>query len=156
MTENENAPPVMADGDSSVGGPEPAFSAPAFSALRHDANDLPWPQRPWIMAALCAVAGVIFYLLVDGGDQSPLRQAAGVFVAVLFAIEFLMLAQSLRFTSASHGVVLLYTAPIFVALGLHWKLPSERLSTLQWSGIFLAFLGIVATFVGRDSSGSAL
>lgn len=82
MTENENAPPVMADGVSSVGGPAPAFSAPAFSALRHDANDLPWPQRPWIMAALCAVAGVIFYLLVDGGDQSPLRQAAGVFVAV--------------------------------------------------------------------------
>ena len=77
----------------------------------------------------------------------PRMLAAG-----LFAVEFLMLAQSLRFTSASHAVVLLYTAPIFVALGLHWKLPSERLSTLQWSGIFLAFLGIVVTFVGRDSS----
>jgi drug/metabolite transporter (DMT)-like permease len=48
--------------------------------------------------------------------------------------------------------VLLYTAAIFVALGLHWKLPSERLSVLQWCGIFIAFLGIVVTFIGRDGS----
>jgi len=66
-----------------------------------------------------------------------------------------MLAEAIRFTSASHTVVLLYTAPIFVALGLHWKLPSERLSLLQWSGILLAFLGIVVTFLGRDSQLSA-
>lgn len=76
----------------------------------------------------------------------------GLAVAVLFAAEFFMLAQAIRFTSASHTVVLLYTAPIFVALGLHWKLPSERLSILQWGGIFIAFLGIVVTFVGRDGS----
>ena len=60
----------------------------------------------------------------------------GLVVALLFAAEFFMLAQAIRFTSASHAVVLLYTAPIFVALGLHWKLPSERLSILQWGGIF--------------------
>lgn len=76
----------------------------------------------------------------------------GLAVAVLFAAEFFMLAQAIRFTSASHTVVLLYTAPIFLALGLHWKLPSERLSILQWGGIFIAFLGIVVTFVGRDGS----
>lgn len=73
----------------------------------------------------------------------------GVSVALLFAAEFFVLAQAIRFTSAAHTVVLLYTAPIFVALGLHWKLPSERLSVLQWSGIFIAFLGIVVTFIGR-------
>ncbi|HEX5382432.1 MAG TPA: EamA family transporter, partial [Acinetobacter sp.] len=47
--------------------------------------------------------------------------AAGILVGVLFASEFFLVAQALRFTSASHTVVLLYTAPIFVALGLHWK-----------------------------------
>lgn len=73
----------------------------------------------------------------------------GVSVALLFAAEFFVLAQAIRFTSAAHTVVLLYTAPIFVALGLHWKLPSERLSVLQWSGIFIAFLGIVVTFIRR-------
>lgn len=72
---------------------------------------------------------------------------AGALVAFLFSLEFFLLAQALQWTSASHAVVLLYTAPIFVALGLHWKLPSERLSLLQWSGITLAFVGIVVTFI---------
>lgn len=76
----------------------------------------------------------------------------GLTVAILFAAEFFMLAQAIRYTSASHTVVLLYTSPIFVALGLHWKLPSERLSILQWCGIFIAFLGIVVTFIGRNGS----
>lgn len=74
----------------------------------------------------------------------------GMWVAFLFSAEFFLVAEALRYTSASHTVVLLYTAPIFVALGLHWKLPAERLSRLQWLGIFIAFLGIVVTFLGRE------
>lgn len=79
---------------------------------------------------------------------------AGALVAFLFSLEFFLLAQALQLTSASHAVVLLYTAPIFVALGLHWKLPSERLSMLQWGGIAIAFFGIVVTFLRANSSGS--
>ena len=75
----------------------------------------------------------------------------GIWLAFLFSAEFLLVAQALTLTSASHTVVLLYTAPIFVALGLHWKLPSERLSKLQWSGILIAFMGIVTTFIGREN-----
>lgn len=81
--------------------------------------------------------------------------AAGVLVGVLFASEFFLVAQALRFTSASHTVVLLYTAPIFVALGLHWKLPSERLSVLQWSGIALAFFGIIIAFLFHPAGSAA-
>lgn len=78
----------------------------------------------------------------------------GMWVAFLFSAEFFLVAEALRYTSASHTVVLLYTAPIFVALGLHWKLPAERLSMLQWVGIFIAFLGIVVTFLGREEVNS--
>ncbi|ANF82544.1 hypothetical protein A3K93_10310 [Acinetobacter sp. NCu2D-2] len=77
---------------------------------------------------------------------------AGILVGSLFAVEFFLVAEALRFTSAAHTVVLLYTAPIFVALGLHYKLPSERLSRLQWSGILVAFLGIVVSFLLRDQT----
>jgi drug/metabolite transporter (DMT)-like permease len=45
-------------------------------------------------------------------------------------------------------VIFLYTAPIFTALGLHLTLPAERLSARQWSGIGVAFLGIVTAFAG--------
>ena len=80
----------------------------------------------------------------------------GIGLALLFSAEFVFVAEALRYTTASHTVVLLYTAPIFVALGLHWKLPSEKLSRLQWLGIFIAFAGIVVSFMGREEQSSTL
>lgn len=79
----------------------------------------------------------------------------GVVVGLLFGLEFLLVGEGLRHTSASHMVVFLYTAPIFAALGLHWKLPSERLGGLQWLGIALAFGGIALAFFGRSQPAAA-
>ncbi|HQY76405.1 MAG TPA: DMT family transporter [Rhodoferax sp.] len=76
----------------------------------------------------------------------------GVVVGVLFGLEFLLVAEGLRHTSASHMVVFLYTAPIFAALGLHWRLPAERLGPLQWVGIALAFGGLALAFFGRSQA----
>lgn len=73
---------------------------------------------------------------------------AGVLVGLLFALEFLFIAEALARTSASHMVVLLYTAPIFAALGLHLWQPGERLRRLQWLGILVAFAGILLAFGG--------
>src|SRR3546814_11242674 len=69
-----------------------------------------------------------------------------------------MVGEGLRHTTASHMVIFLYTAPMFAALGLHWKLPSERLKPLQWLGIAVAFGGIVVAFSGGTGSatGSSL
>ncbi|MCH4270851.1 DMT family transporter [Kerstersia gyiorum] len=72
----------------------------------------------------------------------------GLVAGLLFALEFLCVALGLRWTSAAHMSVFLYTAPIFAAIGLHWKLPEERLQRMQWVGIALAFAGIVITFLG--------
>ena len=44
---------------------------------------------------------------------------AGLLAGVLFALEFFFIALGLRYTTASHMAVFLYTAPIFSALGLH-------------------------------------
>ncbi|WP_018990375.1 DMT family transporter [Aromatoleum toluclasticum] len=79
----------------------------------------------------------------------------GLLVGVLFAAEYLFVGEALGLTSAGHTVVLLYTAPIFAALGLHWKVPAERLSRLQWLGIALAFTGVGVTFLGNDDSAAA-
>ena len=76
----------------------------------------------------------------------------GLLTGALFASEYLFVGEGLRLTSASHIVVFLYTAPIFAALGLQWKLPSERLAPLQWMGIFLALAGIAAAFILRGAS----
>jgi drug/metabolite transporter (DMT)-like permease len=73
----------------------------------------------------------------------------GIVVGLLFGLEFLLVAEGLRHTNASHMVVFLYTAPIFAALGLHWKLPAERLGVPQWVGIALAFGGLAYAFLRR-------
>lgn len=77
----------------------------------------------------------------------------GLLVGLLFGVEFMLVAEGLRHTSASHMVVFLYTAPIWAALGLHWRLPAERLGPVQWLGIALAFGGIAMAFFGRSPSG---
>lgn len=71
----------------------------------------------------------------------------GAAAGLLFAIEFFLVGEALRHTSASHVIVFLYTAPIFAALGLALKLPQERLSPLQWGGILLAAGGIAYAFL---------
>lgn len=76
----------------------------------------------------------------------------GLVAGFLFALEYLFVGEGLRFTTASHMVVFLYTSPIFAALGLHLLLPEERLKPLQWGGIAVAFLGIIITFLGREES----
>ena len=80
----------------------------------------------------------------------------GVVVGLLFGLEFLLVGEGLRHTSASHMVVFLYTAPIFAALGLHWKLPTERLGAVQWLGIALAFTGIAVAFLARSQPTSTV
>jgi len=80
----------------------------------------------------------------------------GILVGVLFALEYLFVGESLRHTSASHVVVFLYTAPIFAGLGLHWKLPAERLQLLQWLGILLAFAGIAVAFFWRSPQNAGI
>ena len=74
--------------------------------------------------------------------------AGGALAGLLFAMEFLFIAQGLVYTSASHMAVFIYTAPIFSALGLHFLLPSERLRPLQWLGIAVCFGGIALCFGG--------
>jgi drug/metabolite transporter (DMT)-like permease len=79
----------------------------------------------------------------------------GIAVGICFALEFVALFVGLQWTSATHAVLFLYTAPFFVALGLLWIVPSERLSQVQWTGLALSFAGValalgVSGQVSRD------
>ncbi|MDP9013053.1 MAG: DMT family transporter [Pseudomonadota bacterium] len=72
---------------------------------------------------------------------------SGLLLGVMFSLEFVFAGSALIHTTASHTIVLLYSAPIFTALGLQF-LPEERLDRVQWMGIMLAFSGIVVVFAG--------
>ena len=81
---------------------------------------------------------------------------AGLLAGVFFSLEYSFVAESLRYTSASHVTVLLYSAPIFVALVLHFLDHLERLNPIQWAGIAIAFTGIAFAFLMREEGTSEL
>ncbi|MGB4333320.1 MAG: DMT family transporter [Chromatiaceae bacterium] len=70
----------------------------------------------------------------------------GLLVGLLFSGEFALIFLGLDYTPASRGVIFLYTAPFFVALGARWFLPGEKIRRGQWGGMALAFVGIILLF----------
>lgn len=88
-------------------------------------------------------------------DTAPGLWQPGLLAGGLFALEYLCVGQALRWTSSGHVVVLLYTAPVFAALGLQARIPQERLHTLQWGGVALAFAGVALSFLGGDVASTA-
>ncbi|MHB8763172.1 MAG: DMT family transporter [Deferrisomatales bacterium] len=109
----------------------------------------------------CGISAVLVGLVMGRrGVGFSLRDGTlgpGLLAGVLFGFEFLFIAEGLRFTTASHMVVFLYTAPAFTALGLHRYLPAERLHPLQWLGVAVAFAGIAVAFAaGAGGPGLSL
>jgi drug/metabolite transporter (DMT)-like permease len=80
--------------------------------------------------------------------------AAGVAAGLLFAFEFVFIYAGLGYTNASRMSVFVYLAPPLTALGLHFLVRGERLAPAQWSGVILAFVGLVLAFGEGFSSGS--
>ncbi len=82
----------------------------------------------------------------------------GLLIGVIFAAEFLLLFPGLALTTASRGVLFLYTAPFFTALGAHLFLPAERLRPRQALGLVIAFAGLLFAFADglRGGGGSLL
>jgi drug/metabolite transporter (DMT)-like permease len=123
------------------------------------AQGLP-PALQATLRSFGAAVLVCVWIGVKGGGpalRALLRRdaalAPGMVIAVLFALEFLALYPGLHMTTASRGVVFLYTAPFFTALGAHLFIPAERMSLRQAAGLIVAFAGVAAAFF--DSLGAA-
>jgi drug/metabolite transporter (DMT)-like permease len=105
------------------------------------------PDVPPMLQALSRSVGALPVLLIIGwlrGVKFFERDGtlwAGLSAGIIFGIEFVLIYRGLLLTSASRGVVFIYTAPFFVALGSHLFL-GERLRASQWSGLGLSFAGV--------------
>ena len=107
-----------------------------------------------VIALRSAVAiGLLAVLMRHRGEALGAgRWRPGLLAGALFGVEYLLVSEALAVTAASHVVVFLYTSPIFAALGLHWRLPAERLGPRQLLGIALAFGGIAWAFLGGHAA----
>jgi len=70
----------------------------------------------------------------------------GLAAGLLFAFEFMLIYWGLEFTHASRAVIFLYLSPFVVAIGTQIFIPGERLGTIQFLGLGLAFVGILVAF----------
>jgi drug/metabolite transporter (DMT)-like permease len=105
------------------------------------------PDIPAMLQAMFRSIGALPVLLIIGwarGVNFSLRDGTfgpGLVAGILFGIEFVLIYQGLRFTTASRAAVFLYTAPFFVALG-SFQMLGERLRGSQWAGLGLSFAGV--------------
>ena len=76
-------------------------------------------------------------LSISDGSLVP-----GLFCGLFFGLEFLLLFESLEFTSVARASVMFYTMPFWVALGAHFLIPGDRLTPLRIVGLALAFVGV--------------
>lgn len=122
-------------------------------ALKAVASDMAPVLQIGIRSGMAAlIIGV--YLRMKGLPLLPGngKWLPGLAAGILFTLEYLFVAEGLRFTNASHMVTMLYTAPAFAALGLHFLIPEERLCPMQWGGMALAFCGIAIAFYDNGAS----
>ncbi|MEJ8574726.1 DMT family transporter [Microbaculum marinum] len=75
----------------------------------------------------------------------------GIAVGVLFGVEFGFITFGLDYTTASRGVVFVYTMPFVVALGAHFLIPGERMNAIGFFGLALAFCGVIIVFSDKLS-----
>ena len=129
-----------------------APDSPPISA-RLDDNDAPWPLRPWIMAAICAVAGLSFHLLIDHHYDDPLatwRSALAAAVAVA-AVVF-VLGVELRRWHWALGFALLWGA----VLGLiawqtaGYNIQGNPVEWPFWSGLLAVLVATPLFQTRRD------
>lgn len=102
------------------------------------------------IAVRSALSSILVLILVAWRGEKLFQRdgtlVPGMLLGGAFSLEFIFVAEGLRYTTASHMSVFLYTAPIFTSLLLHRLVPAEKLNRQQWVGIGLAFCGIVAAF----------
>ncbi len=107
---------------------------------------------PLMQVALRSTGAAILvwvYSRVLRGDRwvEGIACREGLAVGALFGIEYLFVGVGLRYTGSGLMSVLLYTAPVFAAVGLHLALPEERLTVPQWAGCLASFAGVAVIFL---------
>jgi len=76
----------------------------------------------------------------------------GFMVGLLFGLEFACIYFGMLYTDAARSVIFVYLSPFVVAVGAHFFLKGDRLTSLKILGLVLAFTGIVLVFGGRPKT----
>ncbi|MGI9356425.1 MAG: DMT family transporter [Rhizobiaceae bacterium] len=78
----------------------------------------------------------------------------GLISGLFFGGEFILLFLALDYTSVARASIFFYTMPFWVAVGAHYLIPGERLTTLRITGLVLAIAGVALALSGNAQPAS--
>ncbi len=112
--------------------------------------------QPVFQAGLRSAVGCVLVVAWCGMRGVPLLKrdgtlGAGLAAGLLFATEFILIFIGLDYTSVARGVLFVYIMPFVVAVGAHFLIPGERLTTIRVAGLVAAFAGVVIALSDRLS-----
>ena len=112
--------------------------------------------QPVFQAGLRSLLGALLVVLWCRARRVPLTVGdgtllPGIVAGLLFAFEFTLVYVALDFTTVARGIVLIYFAPVVVAVGAHFLIPRERLTAIRVVGLMAAFAGVVVAFSDKLS-----
>jgi drug/metabolite transporter (DMT)-like permease len=119
-----------------------------------EANIFFKPITVVFLRLVAAVSLLTTYLFITGKFVKIRREDRRLFfLLALFEPFFYFLGEShgLTYVTPTTGSVIISTIPVIATVGA-WLFFRERLSTLNYAGIVLSFLGIIAFVINRDGS----
>ncbi len=75
----------------------------------------------------------------------------GIAIGLFFSGEFVLLFLALDLTTVTRTSVILYSMPLWLALGAHVLIPGERITPIRALGLVLAFAGVAWAFMNRGA-----
>jgi drug/metabolite transporter (DMT)-like permease len=106
-----------------------------------------------LRSVIASIFGVIYCL--RKGERlfhTDIMLFHGCMVGLLFGLEFACLYFGLLYTDAARAVIFVYLTPFVVAIGAHFFLKGDRLTSLKILGLVCAFAGILIVFQGRPQT----
>ncbi|KTE17174.1 DUF4153 domain-containing protein [Sphingopyxis sp. H115] len=131
----------------------PAASDSSRLAARLDDSDPPWPLRPWIMAAICALAGLIYYQVTKRPWLHPFErwQIAGATFVSVSSIAFVLGVELRRWRWAASFALL--WGGILALIG--WQSATSNVDGIPiewpfWSGVLAVLVATPLFQTRRD------
>lgn len=127
-----------------------AFNQIVIKAVNHGLQPIFFAGLRSAIAAVC----VGLWMAWRGQPPRLSRDMAGLGLAfgAAFAGEFLFLFLAIDLTTVTHSAVILYSMPVWMAIGAHFFLPGERITPLRGLGLTLAFAGVAWAILDRGGA----